>query len=77
MEDSTELCGHRGEAERLPIGASPDTNQDEGDTSTRESTSAGDAVKPALFPIGGCRFGDGNIVCSDDEDALSKSQPSV
>ena len=77
MAESTELRGHRGEAERLPIGASPDTNQDEGDTSTCESASAGDAVKPALCPIGGCRFGDGNIACSDDEDALSKSQPSV
>ena len=54
---------------------SPDTNQDEGDTSTRAS--AGDAVKPVLCPIGGCRFGDGNIVCSDDEDALSKSRLSV
>ena len=75
--ESTELCGHWGEAERLPIGASSDTNQDKGDTSTRESASAGDAVKPALCPRGGCRFGDGNIACSDDEDALSKSQPSV
>ena len=77
MADSTELCGHWGEAERLPIGASSDTNQDEGDTSTRESASAGDAVKPVLCPRGGCRFGDGNIVCSDDEDALSKSRPLV
>ena len=25
MVESTELRGHRGEAERLPIGASPDT----------------------------------------------------
>ena len=65
MADSTELCGHWGEAERLPIGASPDTNQDEGDTSTRESASAGDGVKPVLCPIGGCRFGDGNSVCCD------------
>ena len=71
MAESTELRGHRGEAEMLPIGASPDTNQDEGDTSTRESTSAGDAVKPALCPIGVCRFGDGNIICCDDEDSLS------
>ena len=77
MADSTELRGHRGEAERLPIGASSDTIQDEGDTSTCESASAGDAVKPALCPIGGCRFGDGNIACTDDEDALSKSRPSV
>ena len=51
MADSTELRGHRGEAERLPIGASSDTNKDEGDTSTRESVSAGDAVKPVLCPI--------------------------
>ena len=65
MADSTELCGHWGEAERLPIGASSDTNQDEGDTSTRESASAGDGVKPVLCPIGGCRFGDGNSVCCD------------
>ena len=65
MADSTELCGHWGEAERLPIGASSDTNQDEGDTSIRESASAGDAVKPVLCPIGGCRFGDGNSVCCD------------
>ena len=65
MAESTELRGHRGEAEMLPIGASPDTNQDEGDTSTRESASAGDAVKPLLCPIGGCRFGDGNSVCCD------------
>ena len=77
MADSTELRGHRGEAERLPIGASSDTIQDEGDTSTCESASAGDAVKPVLCPIGGCRFGDGSSVCSDDEDALSKSLPSV
>ena len=49
--ESTELRGHRGKAERLPIGASPDTNQDEGDTSTCESASAGDAVKPVLCPI--------------------------
>ena len=49
--ESTELRGHRNEAERLPIGASSDTNQDEGDTSTRESKSAGDAVKPVLCPI--------------------------
>ena len=75
--ESTELRGHKGEAERLPIGVTPDTNQDEGDTSTRESASAGDAVKPVLCPRGGCRFGDGGSVCSDDEDALSKSQPSV
>ena len=75
--ESTELRGHRGEAERLPIGATPDTNQDEGETSTRESTSAWDAVKPVLCPRRECRFGDGNIACSDDEDALSKSQPSV
>ena len=34
MAESTELRGHRGEVERLPIGASPDTNQDEGDTSS-------------------------------------------
>ena len=53
MAESTELRSHRGEVERLPIGASPDTNQDEGDTSTRESASAGDAVRPALCPIGG------------------------
>jgi hypothetical protein len=65
VADSTELCGHWGEAERLPIGASSDTNQDEGDTSTRESASAGDGVKPVLCPIGGCRFGDGNSVCCD------------
>jgi hypothetical protein len=77
VAESTELRGHRNEAERLPIGASSDTNQDEGDTSTRESKSAGDAVKPVLCPIGGCRFGDGSSVCSDDEDALSKSLPSV
>ena len=70
MAESTELRGHRGEAERLPIAASPDTNQDEGDTSTRESASAGNAVKPALCPIGGCRF---KILY---EDALSKSLPS-
>ena len=44
--ESTKLRGHRGEAERLPIGVSPDTNQDEGDTSTRESKSVGDVVKP-------------------------------
>ena len=71
MAESTELLGHRGEAERLPIGASSDTNQNEGGTSTRESASAGDAVKPVLCPGGGCRFGDGNIICCDDEDALS------
>ena len=47
------------------------------DTSTRESASAGDAVKPVLCPIGGCRSGYGSSVCSDDEDALSKSLPSV
>ena len=71
--ESTELRGHRNEAERLPIGASSDTNQDEGDTSTRESKSAGDAVKPVL-----CLMGvDGSSVSSDDEDALSKSLPSV
>ena len=77
MAESTELRGHRGDAERLSIGVSPDTNQDERDTSSLESASAGDAVKPALCPIGGCRFGDGNIGCGDDEDALSKRQPSV
>ena len=77
MAKSTELSGHMGEVERLLICVSPDTNQDEGDTSTRVSASAGDAVKPVLCPIGGCRFGDGSSVCSDDEDALSKSQPSV
>ena len=41
MADSTELCSYWGEAERLPIGASSDTNQDKGDTSTRESETAG------------------------------------
>ena len=46
MAESTELHGHRREAEMLPLDASPDTNQDEGDTSTRESKSVGDAVKP-------------------------------
>ena len=38
---------------------------------TRESASAGDAVKPVLCPRGGCRFGDGRSVCGDYEDALS------
>ena len=56
---------------------SPDTNQDDGDTSTSESKSVWDAVKQVLCPRGGCRLGDGSSVCSDDEDALSKSQPSV
>ena len=62
MADSTELRGHWGEAERLPIGASSDTNQNEGDTSIRESASAGDAVKLILCPIGGCLIGDGSSV---------------
>ena len=70
MADSTELRGHRGEAERLPIGASSDTIQDEGDTSTCESASAGDAVKPVLCSIGGCRFGDGSSVCGDDDENM-------
>ena len=77
MAESTELRGHRGEAERLPIGPSSDTIQDEGDTSTCESASAGDAVKPVLCSIGGCRFGDGSSVCGDNEDALSWSLRSV
>ena len=72
-----ELRGRRSEVERLPIGASPDTNQDEGDTSTRESASAGDAVKPVLCSRGGCRYGDGSSVCGDNEDALSWSLRSV
>ena len=77
MADSTELRGHRGDAERLSIGATPDTNQDEGFTSTRESETAGDAVKPVLCPIGGCQYGDGSSVCGDNEDALFYSRSSV
>ena len=59
------------------MGASPDTNQDEGDTRTSESAIAGDAVKPVHCPGGGCRYGDGSSVCGDYKDALSKSRPSV
>ena len=60
--ESTELRGHRGEQQCLSLGSSPDIAQDEGDTSTLESASAGDAVKLILCPLGGCLIGDGSSV---------------
>ena len=59
--ESTELRGHRGEQQCLSLGSSPDIAQD-GDTSTLESASAGDAVKLILCLLGGCLNGDGSSV---------------
>ena len=60
--ESTELRGHRGEQQCLSMGSSPNIAQDEGDTSTLESASAGDAVKLILCLLGGCLIGDGSSV---------------